>query len=135
MEIRFLRKSGVPAAEISAHQQIQKTFDTAPFTKGWRGYPTFFVAALFHVPVPDSPGLLAPVGFISTLTKHVDTAHKLAMSVGVGGAYGGRVQSRRQNTDVRGPSQPPDLLSACGFLNFSPLRGRASAADDSEVRE
>lgn len=95
-------------------------------------YPTFFVAALFHVPVPDSPGLLAPVGFISTLPKHVDTAHKLAMSLGVGGGYGGRVHSRRQSTDVRGTSQRPDLLSACGFLNFSPLRRRPGAPDDSE---
>jgi hypothetical protein len=96
-------------------------------------YPTFFVAALFHVPVPDSPGLLAPVGFISTLPKHVDTAHKLAISVGVGGAYGGRVHSRRQNAEARSPSQTPDLLSACGFLNFSPLRGRGSGADDADT--
>ena len=95
-------------------------------------YPTFFVAALFHIPVPDSPGLLAPVGFLSTLPKHVDTAHKLAMSIGVGGGYGGRVHSRRQNADVRGATQRPDLLSACGFLNFSPLRRRQSTPDDTE---
>lgn len=44
MEIRFLRKSGVPAAEISAHQQIQKVFDSSPFTKSWRGYASFQLA-------------------------------------------------------------------------------------------
>jgi serine/threonine protein kinase len=44
MEIRFLRKSGVPAAEISAHQQIQKAFDSSTFTKAWRGYASFKLA-------------------------------------------------------------------------------------------
>jgi serine/threonine protein kinase len=44
MEIRFLRKSGVPAAEISAHQKIQSVFDASPFTKGWRGYASFQLA-------------------------------------------------------------------------------------------
>jgi hypothetical protein len=93
-------------------------------------YPTFFVAALFHLPVPHSPGLLAPVGFISTLPKHVDMAHKLALSLGIGRGYGGRVHSRRPSTEARGSLQGTDFLSACSFLNFSPLRRRPSVTDD-----
>lgn len=41
MEVRLIEKSGVPASEIDAHQQIQKAFDAAVFTKGWRGYASF----------------------------------------------------------------------------------------------
>lgn len=41
MEVRLIEKAGVPASEIDAHQQIQKAFDAAAFTKGWRGYASF----------------------------------------------------------------------------------------------
>lgn len=41
MQIRLIEKAGVPASEIDAHQKIQKAFDAAPFTKGWRGYASF----------------------------------------------------------------------------------------------
>lgn len=41
MEIRLIEKAGVPASEIDALQKIQKTFDAAAFTKGWRGYASF----------------------------------------------------------------------------------------------
>ena len=41
MEIRLIEKGGVPASEIDAQQKIQKTFDAAAFTKGWRGYASF----------------------------------------------------------------------------------------------
>lgn len=41
MEIRLIEKAGVPASEIDAQQRIQKAFDAAPFTKGWRGYASF----------------------------------------------------------------------------------------------
>lgn len=41
MDIRLVEKSGVPASEIEAHQRIQKAFDAAAFSKGWRGYASF----------------------------------------------------------------------------------------------
>ncbi|WP_293646184.1 hypothetical protein [Thiolapillus sp.] len=44
MDIRLTKKSGVPKAEIEAHQQIQKEFDATPFSKSWRGYASFALA-------------------------------------------------------------------------------------------
>lgn len=41
MDIRLIEKAGVPASEIDAHQRIQKAFDAAAFSKGWRGYASF----------------------------------------------------------------------------------------------
>lgn len=41
MEIRMIEKSGVPDAEISAHQRIQRAFDSGIKTKQWRGYASF----------------------------------------------------------------------------------------------
>lgn len=44
MEIRLLNKSGVPAAEIQAHQKIFEAFNKSNFTKDWRGYASFKMA-------------------------------------------------------------------------------------------
>ena len=44
MEIKLLKTTGVPSAEIEAHQQIQREFDGTPFSKGWRGYASFAIA-------------------------------------------------------------------------------------------
>ena len=44
MEIRILKQTGVPPAEIDAHKQIQKEFDSTPFSKNWRGYAAFSLA-------------------------------------------------------------------------------------------
>lgn len=44
MEIRLIKKTGVPRAEIEAHQQIQKEFSSTGFSKGWRGYASFAIA-------------------------------------------------------------------------------------------
>ena len=44
MEIRILKKSGVPHAEIEAHKKIQEEFDSTPFSKEWRGYAAFSLA-------------------------------------------------------------------------------------------
>ncbi|WP_416050283.1 AAA domain-containing protein [Cupriavidus basilensis] len=43
MEIKLLKKTGVPRAEIEAHQQIQKEFNSTPFSKSWRGYASFAI--------------------------------------------------------------------------------------------
>jgi serine/threonine protein kinase len=44
MEIRILKQSGVPQAEIEAHKKIQEEFDSTPFSKHWRGYAAFSLA-------------------------------------------------------------------------------------------
>lgn len=44
MEIRLIKKTGVPRAEIEAHQQIQKKFSSTQFSNGWRGYAAFALA-------------------------------------------------------------------------------------------
>jgi hypothetical protein len=44
MEIRLIKKTGVPHAESEAHRQIQKEFSGTAFSKGWRGYASFAIA-------------------------------------------------------------------------------------------
>jgi len=44
MEIRLIKKTGVPHAEVEAHQQIQREFNAAQFSKNWRGYAAFALA-------------------------------------------------------------------------------------------
>jgi Nuclease-related domain len=41
MEIKLLKRSGVPQAEREAHRQIQEAFHSTPFSKDWRGYAAF----------------------------------------------------------------------------------------------
>lgn len=44
MDIKLIRKSGVPKAEVEAHQQIQREFSSAAFSRGWRGYASFAIS-------------------------------------------------------------------------------------------
>jgi superfamily I DNA and/or RNA helicase/serine/threonine protein kinase len=44
MEIRLIKKTGVPNAEVGAHQIIQKEFSTTAFSDSWRGYAAFALA-------------------------------------------------------------------------------------------
>lgn len=44
MEIRLVKKTGVPKAEVEAHQKIQGEFSSTPFSKNWRGYASFAIA-------------------------------------------------------------------------------------------
>ena len=44
VEIKLAKKSGVPKAEVLAHQTIQKEFSSSPFSKLWRGYAAFALA-------------------------------------------------------------------------------------------
>mgnify|MGYP000906933193 CR=1 FL=1 len=44
MEIRLIKKAGVPAAEIDAHQRIHKAFNESQFSSRWRGYASFKLA-------------------------------------------------------------------------------------------
>jgi hypothetical protein len=38
MEIKLVKKAGVPRAEIDAHQQIQREFSNSALSRNWRGY-------------------------------------------------------------------------------------------------
>lgn len=90
-------------------------------------YPTGFAAALFHLALPGNPGLWAPIGFISSVPKHVEHVHKLLLSIVGGNTYGGRLETRNQQR-----REPQNFASACGFLNYSDLRTHhgAGEADD-----
>jgi serine/threonine protein kinase len=44
LKIIPIKKAGVPQAEVSAHQKIERTFSAKPFTSQWRGYAAFKLA-------------------------------------------------------------------------------------------
>src|SRR6266542_3340041 len=44
MEIILIKKTGVPQAEVEAHQQIQREFTATALSKNWRGYAAFALA-------------------------------------------------------------------------------------------
>jgi hypothetical protein len=81
-------------------------------------YPTAFMVAMFHLPVPGNEGLWAPIGFISSQSDHLDTAHKLLRQAASGARYGRRA---RFNHKTQAPS-PTGLDDACAFLNYCSLK-------------
>jgi hypothetical protein len=89
-------------------------------------YPTAFVVAMFHLPIPGNDGLWAPIGFISSRDEHLDTAHKLLRQAVGGQRYGRRA---RFNHKTQVP-HPASFEEACTFLNYCGLKGNADAADD-----
>lgn len=44
MEIKLIKQTGVPHAEIEAHKSIQNEFHNSAFSKDWRGYASFALA-------------------------------------------------------------------------------------------
>lgn len=44
MDIKLIKRSGVPKAEVEAHQQIQREFSSSPLSKEWRGYASFAIS-------------------------------------------------------------------------------------------
>lgn len=81
-------------------------------------YPTAFMVAMFHLPVPGNEGLWAPIGFISSQDDHLDTAHKLLRQAASGARYGRRA---RFNQKAQVPS-PAGFNDACAFLNYCTLK-------------
>ncbi|WP_416050284.1 hypothetical protein [Cupriavidus basilensis] len=80
-------------------------------------YPTGFMVALYHVSLPGSSGLWAPIGIISSLPKHLDTAHKLIQGVMGRRRYGKRAKfSQRDDRQV-----PATFEEGCPFLQYSGL--------------
>jgi hypothetical protein len=91
-------------------------------------YPTGFMIALYHISMPGSGGLWAPIGFISTLPKHLDTAHKLIRKAMSGKHYGRRARFTQKN----GSLPPASFEENCSFLNYSGLN---SASDNEDTDE
>lgn len=82
-------------------------------------YPTGFVAAMFHLSIPGNSSQWAPVGFVSALPKHTETAHKI-FELAVGGSkYGGRYADNRVSNEE---ARAVNFQESCGFLCFTDLR-------------
>ncbi|MDO3535956.1 hypothetical protein [Ralstonia pseudosolanacearum] len=89
-------------------------------------YPTGVMAAAYHLSLPGSGGLWAPIGFISTVPKHLDTAHKLIQSVMSRRRYGGRAKFTQK--DAR--AKPMSFEEGCPFLQYSSLNSHSSEEDE-----
>lgn len=92
-------------------------------------YPTGFMIALHHLSVPGSNGLWVPIGFMSTMPKHLDIAHKLIQR-GMGRNRYGR-RARFTQRDER--PLPMSFEEGCPFLNYRGLM-TATLNDDTEEK-
>ncbi|WP_045226894.1 hypothetical protein [Methyloterricola oryzae] len=91
-------------------------------------YPTAFMIALYHLPIAGSNGLWVPVGFMSTLPKHLDTAQKLLRKTIGGQRYGKRAQfNLREKRE-----QPRSFEEACPFLQYCGLNTPRNLDDNIE---
>lgn len=80
-------------------------------------YPMGFVVAIYHLSLPGSTGLWVPIGFISTLPKHVDTAHKLIQRIMARRRYGGRAKFSQRDDRPK----PISFEEGCPFLQYCSL--------------
>ncbi len=95
-------------------------------------YPTAFVAVLFHSSLPSTTGLWMPIGFISTLPKHLDIAQKLLCRVMGTGRYGGQARFRAADAS----RETCTFEMACSFLNYEGLpTGSVDNIPDGELDE
>ena len=86
-------------------------------------YPTGFMTALYHLSVADDCGLWIPIGFISTLPKHLDTAHELLKKAMSGNRYGGTATwSTRKNSSQ-------SFEENCSFLNYCKIKTLSSSTN------
>ena len=89
-------------------------------------YPTGFMAALSHVSLPSAGGLWVPIGFISTVPKHLDSAQKLLRTAMSGSRYGRRARFSQKD----GRPMPITYETACTFMQYSPLTHHHDVVDD-----
>lgn len=89
-------------------------------------YPTGFMAALIHISHVNADNLWVPIGFISTLPRHLDTAHKLMQKAMSGNRYGKRASFSQK--DARPVAEI--FQAGCPFLHYSPLAFRHDEGDD-----
>lgn len=81
-------------------------------------YPTGFMTALYHLSVSDDCGLWLPIGFISTLPKHLDKAHELLKKAMSGNRYGGSARFTQSGRHLLASFE-----ENCPFLNYSRIIG------------
>lgn len=86
-------------------------------------YPGRFASAMFHIPLPTSPGVRVAVGMVSENLRHLQLVHKLLLERGLGNRYAGRMSLRKQEQRSQAVSVFP---KACSFLNFSDLGPRSA---------
>lgn len=91
-------------------------------------YPTGFMIALYHLSIPGNFGLWVPIGFMSTLPKHLDTAQKLLMKAMSGNRYGGRARFTHKDSH----SLPTTFEEGCTFLNYCGLSNLCNFVDTQE---
>ena len=89
-------------------------------------YPTAFMVATYHLSLPGSTGLWVPLGFISTLPKHLNTAHKLIQSAMSRRRYGGRAKFSQKDDRQK----PTTFEDACPFLQFCGLTPEETGGED-----
>jgi hypothetical protein len=91
--------------------------------------PAGFVYLMFHYTVPAGDGAWVPVGFVSTLPKHLKAARQFLRREMEGVGYGGR--ARFSQKDDR--KQLRDLGEAMPFLFEAPVvEDEAAASDDDD---
>lgn len=89
-------------------------------------YPSGFMMGLFHLPMPASSGLWIPIGFASTLPKHLDIAHKLIRKAMSGKRYGRRARFSQKD----GHLSPASFEEGCSFLQYSGLSNVGDVDED-----
>ncbi len=88
-------------------------------------YPAGFMVAVYHLSLPGSSGLWIPIGFISTVPKHLDTAHKLILRVMARKRYGGRAKFTQKDNREK----PMSFEEGCPFLQYSGLNNQENDDD------
>jgi hypothetical protein len=89
-------------------------------------YPTSFMVANYHLPLPGHNGLWAPIGFISRLPKHLNIAHKLIVSAMGRRRYGGRAKLSQKGDQPK----PSSFEEGCAFLQYSGLSQSSMQQDE-----
>lgn len=98
MEIIVIKKTGVPRAEIEAHQQIQREFSSTKFSNGWRGYAAFALARRGSGAGDDDFDLVL-------------VTHGVIIAVELKNWHGKTLESDGQNWFVNGQSRPSPVNS------------------------
>jgi len=80
-------------------------------------YPAGFMVAVYHLSLPGSTGLWIPMGFISTLPKHLSTAHKLIQRIMARRRYGGRAKFSQKDDRPK----PKSFEEGCPSLQYCDL--------------
>jgi len=89
-------------------------------------YPTAFMVGVYHLSLPGSNGLWVPIGFISSVPKHLDTAHKLLHGVMARRRYGGRAKFSQKDDRAKALT----FEDGCKFLQYSGLNHQGAVEEE-----